>query len=425
MPAKLFPVLRKGFVAAVFATALTIGAGGADPGGLAATSPAPLRVSPNGSDSAPCTASSPCASFARAYRVATPGRIIEVSAGTYPPQRISFDARKTGSARVVFQPRNGAAVRIHGTGVPWDSGLEVSAHHVVVRNMVVDDQWAVEHGADDVSMDNVDAKRFYIGSASNVAVHGGSFGPFYDESGTGGSHVWPESETSPDPTNIVIDGIKMHDYTIPSGSGFHLDCLTIGGGSNVTLARSRFWNCNGFDAWTKPYPKHYGTNHLTFVNNVFGANLGGTPQVVSFACADSGSTLKDILFQYNSVAGDATFGTVPFPCTLEGTGVTFRANVMPEINTSNCGERGFVSVYNVVRAHPCGPLDRAFPSDDLWRRMPATIGCSPAVNRGDPAVYPRRDIRGAVRPRDGRAEAGPYENVVSKSCKWRGSSSKR
>ena len=342
-----------------------------------------------------------------------------VTGGSYPAQSIPYDPTKANPAPVVFQPRSVASVRIRGTGVASESDLEITAHHVVVKNLTVADTWAVDHGADDVAMDDVSAQRFFIGSASNVAVHGGNFGPFLDEAGAGGSHIWPESATGADPKNILIDGIAIHDYRIPSGSGFHLDCLTIGGGSNVTLARSHFWNCNGFDAWTKPFPKSYGTTHLTFINNVFGANLGGTPQVVSFACADAGSTLSGIVFEYNSVAGDATVGTVPFPCTIAGTGVTFRANVIPEINPANCGEAGFVSIYNVVTRNACGRSDFAVPSTGLWRRIPMTAGCSPAVDRGDPDVYPRRDVRGVARPRDARPDAGAYESRVTKACKWR------
>ena len=398
---------------------MALGPGGDEAASHARTAiPPALLVSVEGSDSSRCTPSAPCASFARAYGVATPGQVVLVAGGSYPPQTIPYDQMKVEAASVVFQPRGPAAVRIRGTGVAWEPGLEVTAHHVVVKDMVVADTWAIDQGADGVSMDDVSAQRFFIGSASNVTVHGGNFGPFHDESGAGGSHIWAESPTAADPRNILIDGIAMHDYTIPEGSGFHLDCLTIGGGSNVTLARSHFWDCNGFDAWTKPYPKNYGTNHLTFVNNVFGANLGGTPQVVSFACADTGSTLGGIVFEYNSVAGDATIGTVPFPCTITGTGVTFRANVVPEINPANCGKDGFVSIYNVVRSHPCERSDFVDPAIGLWRRLPMTAGCSPAVNHGDPDVYPRRDIRGFARPRDGRPDAGAYESLVTKACKW-------
>jgi hypothetical protein len=351
--------------------------------------------------------------------VAAPGQVVLLTAGSYLPQTIPFDPAKSGSGRVVFQPASDGPVRVESTGLPsFASGLDVSAHHVVVKNITVAGKWSVDRGADDVEMNNVNAQRFFIGSVSNVRVLGGDFGPFYDADGGGGSHIWPESADSADPTNILLDGIRMHDYTIPPESGYHLDCLSIGGGTNITLRRSRFWNCNGFDAWTKPFPKSYGTNGLTFVNNVFGPNLGGTPQVVEFACADGGSTLSKILFEYNSVGGEAVVGSVPFPCTLSGSGVTFRANVLPEINSANCGKPGFATMYNVVRQHPCSRSDTAYPDSSFWQRVPVSIGCSRAVGHGDPASYPRQDFRGFLRPKGQRPDAGAYESRVSKSCKF-------
>jgi len=404
--------------------AVTLGAAVLAVGGAWAAAPGPpgpvaLYVSPTGSDSGRCTALAPCASFARAYAVAAPGQTVLIAGGSYPPQTIPFDDTKSGSARVVFRAAQGASVQIQPTGVPYGSALEIEAQHVQVMNMTVGDEWAVVGGADDVEMDNVNAQRLRIGSASNVTVRGGSFGPYLDSSGTGGSHIWADVEGAPDPTNILLDGIKMHDYTIPPGSGYHLDCLTIGGGTNITLTRSRFWNCNGFDAWTKPFPNTCcGTHGLTFVNNVFGPNPGGTPQVVEFACADDGSTLNKILFEYNSVGGEAAVGTVPFPCTIAGSGVIFRANILPEINPANCGKAGFVTAYNVVRQNPCSRTDTKYSDSSFWEKMPVSIGCSRAVGHGDPSHYPQRDFRGFRRPQGGRPDAGAYETRVSKSCKF-------
>jgi hypothetical protein len=378
-----------------------------------------VYVSPSGSDARACSSAAPCASFTRAYQVAAAGQVVEIRAGSYPPQSIPLDPAKAGSARVVFQPAPGAAVLIQPTGIPWGSALEITARHVAVRNIRVADRWSVFGGADDVKMTNVSSQRFFIGSASNVSVHGGQFGPFLDSAGAGGSHVWADSDGSPDPQNILLDGITMHDYTIPAGSGFHLDCLTIGGGSNITLQRSRFTNCNGFDAWTKPYPKtgSNGPTGLRLVNNVFGPNLAGTPQVVSLACADSGSVLHDITVEYNSFGGQAALGTNPFPCTRMAN-VVFRANILPQINPVNCGVPGFISTYNIVRENPCGATDSRYVSSAFWRKMPLSSGCSRAVGHGDPKHYPKRDVRGVLRGRGKRPDAGAYENRLTKKCKF-------
>ena len=43
---------------------------------------------PTGSDTATCTQTAPCKSFARAYTVATAGDTVEVAAGTYVAQTV-------------------------------------------------------------------------------------------------------------------------------------------------------------------------------------------------------------------------------------------------------------------------------------------------------------------------------------------------
>src|SRR5688572_26747533 len=70
---------------------------------LVAAAPAPaapgivpvLYVSPSGTDTGLCTLTAPCKSFARAYKVAQPGQIVEVAGGTYPAQQINLDPQKT------------------------------------------------------------------------------------------------------------------------------------------------------------------------------------------------------------------------------------------------------------------------------------------------------------------------------------------
>jgi hypothetical protein len=49
-------------------------------------------ISPSGSDSNPCTQAAPCASFNRAYQIASPGNTISVAAGTYSKQVIAYRA---------------------------------------------------------------------------------------------------------------------------------------------------------------------------------------------------------------------------------------------------------------------------------------------------------------------------------------------
>src|SRR5687768_17674383 len=87
---------------ALAACAVALAAPG--PGPAAPRALAPLHIGPGGSDSNPCTAQRPCRSFDRAYRVASPGQVVEVAGGTYPGQGVRVDAAKSSSSDVVFRP---------------------------------------------------------------------------------------------------------------------------------------------------------------------------------------------------------------------------------------------------------------------------------------------------------------------------------
>jgi hypothetical protein len=127
--------------------------------------------------------------------------------------------------------------------------------------------------------------------------------------------------------------------------------------------------------------------------------------------------LHDVTVEYNSFGGQASLGTSPFPCT-DMSNVVFRANILPQINPANCGVRGFTSSYNIVRENPCGRTDSRYVSSAFWRKMPVSSGCSRAVGHGDPKHYPKRDVRGVLRARGKRPDAGAYENRLTKGCKF-------
>src|SRR3954451_22932014 len=70
-------------------------------GGHAAANDEFLHVSPQGSDSASCTAESPCKSLDRAYHRAAPGQTVRMDGGTYDPQAITADSAKVAAAEDV------------------------------------------------------------------------------------------------------------------------------------------------------------------------------------------------------------------------------------------------------------------------------------------------------------------------------------
>ena len=92
-----------------------------------------LFVAPGGSDATSCTQAAPCASFDRAYRLASPGAIVQVAAGTYAGQTIRAVAGRSGPD-VIFQPAPSARVVLGGLSF-GGSEPAIGPDYITVREM--------------------------------------------------------------------------------------------------------------------------------------------------------------------------------------------------------------------------------------------------------------------------------------------------
>src|SRR4029077_5146644 len=173
---------------------------------------ADLFLSASGSDSAACSAAAPCKSLNRAYQGAPPGDLVELAGGSYGNQAIQHDAGLTSSEDVVFRPASGASVTL--------GSVEVYGSHVTLEGMNATDLDArvtdpPEFAVSDVTFRNMDARNFMVMSASNVNVIGGDYGPASDCGGPyGGSNnsIRRFAENgAPNPSNILIEGVRIHD----------------------------------------------------------------------------------------------------------------------------------------------------------------------------------------------------------------------
>ena len=200
-------------------------------------------VAPNGSDLS--SGLSPASAFATLQRACSAaaassqgGGIVEVAGGSYPSQSVS---NCTPSATVTLRPASGAGVNIAGGAQPWIDGLTISEDsNLTFQNFNITGnygEWGIGSSSN-IVMQNMNTGRFSIGDGANISVLGGNYGPYSDDQGSGGSHVFPSTQSSL--TNLTIDGITMHDYVNNTGNpGNHLDCLTVGGGNGVTLRTAR------------------------------------------------------------------------------------------------------------------------------------------------------------------------------------------
>jgi hypothetical protein len=395
--------------AALLAVGLLLG------GPAAARAPAAgvLSLTPDGSDSGSCTRAAPCRSLGRAYRVAQPGQVVELAAGTYPGQTIAFDqAKQDVSANVVFRPAAGARVAISGE-------LRIAARHLELQNMTVEDWYA---GVNDAGLPesrqaghlifrDLATQGFYISGASNVSVIGGSLGPVED-AGAGAAQVKSCYQCPYPVTNILIDRVDFHDVVRTQAgedAGIHTECLHFWGGvANVVVRNSRFSNCAIMDMFVEDDHGPAGDVHdLTVENNFFDApgSRGGGPSRGSYSLyiAGHGGSLHDVHVRFNSFLSTAIVDT--FTSDSSNIELVGNAGTRPSWQCY----RGVTFSYNVWDGARCSDTDRraglAFVepgSVDLHlQRSSGALAAVPPEVPG-PAV----DIDGQPRPLRARRDAG-------------------
>ena len=373
----------------LFLTALAAAAAFAAPGASGAAPPT-LWVAPTGSDGGGCTHATPCRSFDSAFQTAAPGARVVVAGGVYPPQTINRAAR--GGPPVVFAPLPGGKVTI-------TNELNVFGSHAEFDDMTVSD-WYVRDGATDLTFRRLKVQLFFIRSASDVRVLGGSVGGI----DTSDSAAIGSTYRSPVPSrNILIDGVAFHDMTrkkVPNG---HVQCLFVQSVDGLVIRNSTFRHCDVFDVYVNnidvgPVPKN-----ILFQNNLFDkASDGGYYSL--YVRNDPGDTIDGLVVRYNSFLQGPHFD----PGAYAHARVI--ANVSP-FTQSQC-TRGITFAYNVFDGARCGSTDHRAALgfvDPVEFRLGLKKG-SAGIDRGDPKDYPRRDIRGRLRPRGKAPDAGAYES---------------
>ncbi len=384
-------ILQQAALVLAVALALT----GAALGGGAKTRKPSLFVSPHGSGSS-CTRSRPCSTFARAYRVARPGQVVQVGAGRYGPQEIPVDSSKRSRADVVFRPARRAKVTI---GCPSDGRgcIDILGSHVTIAGMHVTSMppingypWQgtvdTERGSDDVTLIGIDAGSLNA-AASNLTVIGGDWGPSIDPYNM---RIVEEC------VNCTFSGLRIHDFAVAQGG--HFECLTFEGGRNITIGKSVFRSCSIFSIFAKPGSKIDGA---LIENNVFwNPRHFGLSNDIKFTDG-GGGTCSNIVIRYNLISDDV-YDSCGGPITVVG-------NIQLG-DEASCGPDWDYNVF--VRATPCGQhamrVTNARFVDAAKGNFRLRRG-SPAINHGSPDVYPRRDKDGRRRPIGKRADAGPYE----------------
>lgn len=360
---------------------------------FASSSVATLRVSPSGSDSAPCTTAQPCKSFDRAYRVAAAGETIQV-AGTFGSQTIRPDPGKSSTSKVIFEPAPGASGTINGS-------LEIEASDIEIADIDVS-QWSARRGAANLTFRRVDTTRqSNIASADSVSVIGGDIGPVADADGI---QVKPQSSGDPTPRNILIDGVRFHDITRSSGSDAHADCIQVGGAIDITIRNSTFERCHNRDILFGTF--NGGVMSGALIENNWLAPTSGS------SIAVQAEEAVGMTFRYNSIGSQGVaIGTNPKGGARNNRLIANVGNLDPGTNGGGRCSAAATFEYNVWENADCSGTDvraaSGFQNESGldYRLRPGAA----AIGRGKPGEFPTTDIFGAPRGLTGEADAGAHE----------------
>lgn len=349
---------------------------------------ATLFVAPFGLDEDPCSLEAPCASLDRAFELSTLGDVIEVAGGEYPAQEITPRTGAGGTGPVVVRPPDGEPVTL--------ANVEITGSDVELRGMRVGG-FQVRPGAADVTLRDIDTEgQSIIESASQIAVLGGDIGPTADGDGL---QIKPKLGEI-DPTDILIDGVRFHDVRDESGVG-HIDCIQVGGATNITIRNSTFERCAVRDVIFGSF-NGGEFNGALIENNWFGPTTDSSLAVQA-------EEAVGMTFRYNSLGSQGVaVGTNEAGGARDNHVV---ANVGPLSSGSAggplCAEGTVRYAHNVWSNAACAPTDTQAPSgfvdeDGFDYRLTRDAA---AVGHGDPEDVPATDIFGAPRPPT-RADAG-------------------
>lgn len=420
-------------VALLLVLALAICAGA----GAAPKAPSVLVVSATGSDHNPCTFAAPCLTFDRAYHVASPGQVVQVAGGTYPIQKMTYDATKaTASASVVFESIPGQLAVVGGvraSGISHVTFLGGSHRDLTPATSGITlkpNPSAMDTGGDfdvydcstAVKVANMDMRQFAISGSDHITIAGGTVGG-YDNSGgdsfVGGPYQGRGTPfcTAEDPSAILITHVLFHDVLKTNLPSAHPDCFQIYGTASTVIDGNVFIRCGTSDLLARPNTGTWSGNtidSLVIQNNFFTPSVIGGAVMVLGAHNDS---CGKVVVAYNSSTG----GLSAFDCARYAS-LQVVGNVQAGLSRYSCSQflkKATVYAYNVIEragssnaASSCG--QPSFLSGDPGFVNPAAANLrighgSPLTDRGDPTFHPPTDIDGRPRPVRAAPDAGAYE----------------
>ena len=271
-----------------------------------------LHVSRSGSASSACSAMAPCESFERAYEVAGPGDVVRVAGGTYDGLSLSDMPEKSTSEKVVFEPVLGASVQLGNLTIRNTDNVEFRDMRVAT--------WDVIDGSEHVILRNItvlnETSGGFMSGVNDVRVIGGEIGNIDPGDGIHFNNQYGRS------TNIIIDGLYMHDLTRSRDGSAHNDGMQTGDVDGLTVRNSTITNSGTQGIFLEPYNGGI-TNNVLIENNFLGS-------------AQLGYNILNVRNASNVNVRNNSFATGDFYIGPEAENVHVYNNILASASSTDC-----------------------------------------------------------------------------------------
>ena len=284
-----------------------------------------LHVATGGAHGADCALRTPCGTFDRAYRVARPGDTILIRGGTYPAQQIGVDLRKLNATRqVVFRVAKGQSALVDGeltmlgSHATFNGERRRDGSYSLRARRVVSVATSLATASRQVIFRDLKAETFAVTGTRSITFKGGDYGPnvacwprgttgtgplggeitaaMWCPVGSGYEGTGNTRGTSPRigpngavtrswPTNIILDGVTVHDQNSLDPFNMHSGGLFLVSGRGLRIENSVFYGNIVYDVFAQDFTTptccgmSYGPfRNVTIVRNRFRAPVNAALQ---------------------------------------------------------------------------------------------------------------------------------------------------
>lgn len=377
---------------------------------LCGTASAATRYVAPGATGTSCTQLAPCGSLDAGYQSSQPGDTVEVADGNYGSQTV-VGKHPVGSAKVVFQPASGATVTIGDLSNRANEVSYIGLRAAPVGSSLGDGVVSARAGTN-VLFQFVSGRKPYVwGLSATEAPVNNTFkgGVWREQIGCeGGASIqikgWRDDDnTIVNPRNIVLDGLDISGYKLPSGcSGTpHQDCIHTFFVDGFTLRNSKIHGCEHFgilaDSDMIWDASATGADNILIENNMFWDSgiADMRPRGSDFPGQEK---FDGLVVRHNSTEGDlignSLFRNAYWQDNVSKTGVNCRDDITYGGNISPSGDG------------PCAG-DRRAATGFVSATDFHLVSGAPAINSASGVGHPVDDIDGELR--DSAPDAGADE----------------